>query len=119
MIDWDGLVAEALDALPPPVRARLGNVQFIVAETPNAAQRRQMEECEACGLLGLYEGVPLPERFEGDEPAIPDRISIFTRAHVEEFGTGEKLADEVYNTVVHEIGHFLGLDDDELDELGL
>lgn len=118
-MNWNALIAEAVDALPAAVRARVAGVQIVVAEAPSPSQRRQMQDCDACGLLGLYEGVPLPDRAEGDEPMLPDRITIFTRAHVEEFGTGAELADEVYTTVVHEIGHFLGLDDDELEELGL
>lgn len=118
MTDWDRLLEETLASLPPAVRSRITEVQFRVARVPTAEQREQMD-CDECGLLGLYEGVPLPERFEGNEPLMPDRVTLFTMAHEEEFGDGDDMAEEVRETIVHEIGHFLGLDDDELAELGL
>lgn len=118
MTDWDRMLRETLASLPPDVRARVGEVQFRVARVPTPEQQEQMD-CDECGLLGVYEGVPLPDRFEGDEPLMPDRITIFTKAHEEEFGDGDEMAEELRETIVHEIGHFLGLDDDELAELGL
>jgi predicted Zn-dependent protease with MMP-like domain len=119
MTDWTRLIEETLASLPPPICARLANVQILTAETPSRQQRRLMNECDDCGLLGLYEGVPIPDRDEGLEPLIPDRITIFTRAHEEEFGSGDALAAGLRDTVIHEIGHFLGLDDEQLEELGL
>jgi predicted Zn-dependent protease with MMP-like domain len=117
-VNWDAIIAETLASLPPPIRARLGNVQILIADVPTQHQKERMDDCDDCGLLGLYEGVPLPDRPEGDEPLMPDRITLFTRAHLKEFAADE-VREGFRDTLVHELGHFLGLDDDELAEMGL
>jgi predicted Zn-dependent protease with MMP-like domain len=117
--EWNALLEETLRDLPAALRERIGEVQFRIARVPSAEQRDLMADCDDCGLLGLYEGVALPDRFEGDEPLVPDRITIFTLAHETEFRGGAALEQGVRDTIVHEIGHYLGLDDDDLDALGL
>ena len=117
-MNWEALIDETLASLPPSIRERIGNIRILVTDAPTPLQQKQMGECDDCGLLGLYEGVPLPDRLEGDEPMMPDRITLFTRAHLQEFSPDE-VRDEFRDTLIHELGHFLGLDDDELEALGL
>lgn len=100
-------VRAALDSLPPHLAAALQNIAVVVED----------ENPEDPDLFGLYEGVPLPER--GDMAgSLPDRISIYRRPLEEEFPDAGELEDEIRITVLHELGHYFGLDEDRLAELG-
>lgn len=100
-------VRAALDSLPPHIAAALKNVAVVV-EDENPADP---------DLFGLYEGVPLPER--GDVAgALPDRIAIYRLPLEDEFPDPAELEKEIRITVLHELGHYFGLDEDRLAELG-
>ncbi len=111
--EFEKIVREAVENLPAPIREKLENVSFDVAESPN---RRQSGWGE---LYGLYEGTPFPHRGPDYNLAMPDRITIFKRAIERDFRTREEMIRCIQDTVVHEVGHFLGLDDDELEARGL
>jgi predicted Zn-dependent protease with MMP-like domain len=68
------------------------------------------------GLYGLYEGVPLPER--GDAPVEPDTITIYRRTLEADFRDGRQLEEQIRITVLHELAHYFGIDEERLDELG-
>ncbi len=100
-------VRAALDSLPPEIAAALRNVAVVVED----------EHPDDPDLFGLYEGVPLPER--GDEAgSLPDRIAIYRRPLEDEFPDAADLRREIRITVLHELGHYFGLDEDRLTELG-
>ena len=101
------LVADALRALPAWAGAALVNVAVIVAE----------EDPDEPDLYGLYDGVALPDR-DGVEPYEPARILVFRRPLVSDFPSRRELREEVRVTVLHEIAHHFGLDEDRLDDLG-
>jgi len=101
------LVGEALDDVPPALARLMDNVALFVEDDPP-------EE----GLLGLYEGTPLTERSEWYAGSLPDRITLYRNAICAVCDDEEDVRDEVYTTVVHEIAHHFGIDDDRLDELG-
>lgn len=106
--------AEALLAeLPPHLRAEAATVLLEVADQPTAEQ-----DPEGAGLLGLYEGVPLVERRPDDVFFQPDRITLFYRPLLEMAGTEAQLRREIRVTLVHELGHFFGFDEDELEQRG-
>ena len=104
---FDNHVWAALDELPPHIAEALQNVAVVVED----------ENPEDPDLLGLYHGVPLPER--GDMAgALPDRISIYRIPLEESFLDPDELRSEIRITVLHELGHYFGLDEDRLAELG-
>ena len=104
---FDDHVKAALDSLPPHLAAALDNVAVVVED----------EHPDDPDLFGLYEGIPLPER--GDMAgALPDRITIFRLPLEEEFGDPGELEREIRITVLHELGHYFGLDEDRLADLG-
>ena len=114
------LVARALDLLPPEFQTHLENVSVVIEEEPDR------ELLEAIGLdpddpedtlFGFYEGVPLVDR-RHDDMLLPDRILIFRRPLLEWAESEEEVVDEVRVTVLHEVGHFFGLDEDRLEQLG-
>ncbi len=103
---FDDHVRAALDSLPPELAHALRNVAVVVED----------ENPEDPDLFGLYEGVPLPER--GDEAgSLPDRIAIYRRPLEDEFPDPRDLEREIRVTVLHELGHYFGLDEDRLEEL--
>jgi predicted Zn-dependent protease with MMP-like domain len=106
-VTFDDHVRAALDELPPHLAAALTNVAVVVeAENP-----------EDPDLFGLYHGIPLPER--GDMAGMPpDTISIYRIPLEESFPDPEELRDEIRVTVLHELAHYFGLDEDRLAELG-
>ena len=118
--EFEKVVEEAVAALPEMFRKRIVNVEFRVAESPN---RRQSGTGGPKGrqpsLYGLYEGTPLGERGSGDSLALPDRITIFRRAIEHDCKTRPEMLKCIQETVLHEIGHYFGLDDDQLDDLGI
>ncbi len=99
-------VARALETLTPELRAAVRNVEIAVED----------ELPEDPGVFGLYEGIPLPER--GDwAGSLPDRIRIFRRPLEEAFPDPAELEQEIRVTVLHELGHYFGLDEDRLEDL--
>ena len=115
---FEELVAIAIDAIPEPFAAALDEVAIVVADEPTDEQRRENEIGPDETLYGLYEGVPRTE-WGADWAAIPNRITLFRLPLEEDFADPEDLADEVWLTVVHELAHHLGIDDDRLHELGV
>jgi len=104
---FDDHVRAALDSLPAEIAAALRNVAVVVEE----------EHPDDPDLFGLYEGVPLPERGD-DTGALPDKITIYRRPLQQEFRDPHELEQEIRITVLHELGHYFGLDEDRLEELG-
>ena len=105
---FEHLVADALDQVPPELLALMDNVVVLVED-------RNPEEPD---LLGLYEGFALTERGWDYGGALPDRIMIYREAICEICETEEDVIDEVTITVVHEIAHHFGIEEERLHELG-
>ena len=110
---FERLVGRALDSLPDDLLDHLDNVQVTVADVPPNDPLGDGDEL----LLGLYQGVPRTERgFEGG--TLPDRITLFRRPLEARAANRHELEALVRDTVVHEVAHHFGIDDDRLDELG-
>lgn len=107
-VDFEELVADALDALPPDLAALMDNVAVFVEEESPDGRR----------LLGLYEGVPLTERTSSYLLVVPDRITIYRRPILALCADRDEVRHQVQVTVAHEVAHHFGIDDDRLDELG-
>ncbi|MEB3023779.1 MULTISPECIES: metallopeptidase family protein [Mycolicibacter] len=105
---FDDLVGDALDLIPAELAAAIDNVVVLVED-------RNPEEPD---LLGLYEGVALTERDSSYAGSLPDTITIYRGALLEMCDSDDEVVDEVRITVIHEIAHHFGIDDDRLHELG-
>ena len=108
MAEFEDLVAEALERVPVPLARMVDNVVVMVDDDPPPGQY----------LLGLYEGVPLTARGAHYAGAMPDRITIYRRPILRQCRTRDEVVDQVVITVVHEVAHHFGIDDDRLHELG-
>jgi predicted Zn-dependent protease with MMP-like domain len=106
---FEELVGEALDRIPPELTKLMDNVAIFVEDEPPP---------EDPGLLGLYEGTPLTERGEWYAGVLPDRITIYRNPTLRISETLEDVMWEVEVTVVHEIAHHFGIDDERLHALG-
>jgi predicted Zn-dependent protease with MMP-like domain len=116
---FDRLVDRAVDSIPMPFRAALDEIALVIADEPSPDQRRENELEPDDTLYGLYEGVPLNE-WGGDWVPIPTRIILFRLPLEEDFPDPDDLADEVRITILHELAHHLGIEDeDRLAELGI
>jgi predicted Zn-dependent protease with MMP-like domain len=115
-VDFYELVERALDGLPPELSRLLDNVAIVVDEWPDYSTPL-VSGGPAETLYGLYEGVPLTERGAGYYGVLPDKITIFRGPLERDFETTE-LEEQVRITVVHEIAHYFGFDEDRLEELG-
>lgn len=112
------LVEEAVAEIPPQMAVYLENVAIDVEDVPDAETCRSMELDDPTELMGLYHGTPLTERSVEMSGTMPDRIVIYQRNIEREARTRREIIDEVRTTVLHEIGHHFGLDEDALDDLG-
>lgn len=111
--EFEDVVSDAIDALPDWVHDALDNIDLLVEEEAD-----EDLDPEGEGLLGLYVGTPLPERGVDYAGELPDVIYVFRRPHL---GLGldrDGLKNEIVTTLVHEIAHYFGIDDDHLHELG-
>ena len=115
---FESLVELALASIPEPFASALSDVAIVIADEPSDDQRRENEIEPDETLYGLYEGVPRTE-WGADWAAVPNRITIFRLPLEADFADPDDLADEVWVTVVHELAHHLGIDDDRLRELGV
>lgn len=107
--EFDVLVADELDRLPVEMVEGLDNVVFVVEELP---------EDGSLDLFGLYDGLALTERDRYGVGELPDRIIVYRLPHLDACDDLDQLRDEVHTTLVHEIAHFYGIDDERLHELG-
>lgn len=113
--DFEAAVSDALDLIPPDIARTMDNVAVFIEDdyTPRP------DEDPDTVLLGLYEGVPLTERDSWwDAGSLPDRITIYRQPILDICSSREDVVEEVAVTVVHEIAHHFGIDDDRLHELG-
>ena len=106
---FEKIVVEELDALPDEMVDGLENLVFVVEDRP---------EDGTLDLLGEYQGVALTERDRYGFGELPDRIVLFREPLLEICADLDELRDEIHVTLVHEIAHFYGIDDDELHRLG-
>lgn len=106
---FDALVQQAIDEIPDELFGLLENCVILVEDDAPPDQPT---------LLGLYEGVPITERDSSYMGVLPDRIRIFRNPTLAICDSLEDVVDEVNVTVVHEIAHYFGIEDDRLDELG-
>ena len=112
-------VARLIDRLPRRFREQLHNVEFVVEARPSAAlMRAEGLDPRHDTLYGLYQGVPLSERSTLDPPLMPDKITIFAAPLLQDFPNPNQLREELRLTVLHEIAHYFGMDDDEIEDLG-
>ena len=112
------LVERALATIPSPFAEILAEVAVVIEDEPSPAQRKDNLLARDETLYGLYEGVPKTE-WGADWVAAPNRITLFRLPLEADFADPVDLADEVWLTVVHELAHHLGIDDDRLHELGV
>lgn len=124
--EFEQAIEEALASIPPRFLDALENVGITMADAPSAAQRAALARGEEPSdgtrvhgvLLGLYEGVPLTERGFSYGNMAPDMVTIFKRAHERLFSSRDEIVEQIRKTVVHEIGHYFGLSDDDLRRMG-
>jgi predicted Zn-dependent protease with MMP-like domain len=121
---FEEMVAEALDSIPPDLGELMDNVAVLVADWPTPAQLASVGLGPGRTLLGLYEGIDLTRRSVLTyNMALPDRITIFRGPHLQlrdgdRLLDDDELVDEIAGTVIHEVAHHFGIDDDRLTELG-
>jgi predicted Zn-dependent protease with MMP-like domain len=109
--EFERLVDEAMEELPAELMAGITNLEITIENRPPADE-------EEAGLLGLYEGIPLTERGSDYFGVLPDRITLFKRNIENEAVDADDVREVVRVTVLHEIAHHFGIDDDRLTELG-
>jgi predicted Zn-dependent protease with MMP-like domain len=115
---FEDLVSDVIAAIPMPFAAALDEVAIVIEDEPSSEQLRENELEPDETLYGLYEGVARTE-WGADWAALPNRISLFRLPLEADFADPEDLADEVRITVIHELAHHLGIDDDRLHDLGV
>lgn len=106
---FERLVDEALDSVPADLLDKVSNCAVLVEDDPPP---------DSPHLLGLYEGIPLTERGDFYAGMLPDRIRIFRRPLLAISATEDEVVAQVRVTVIHEIAHYFGIDDERLAELG-
>lgn len=111
--EFEAVVRAAMDSLPDWVHSALDNIEVLVLDEPAAELDPDRE-----GLLGLYTGRPLPERGVDYAGELPDVIYIFRLPHLALGLPEAELRAEIGRTLLHEIAHYFGIDDDRLDEIG-
>ena len=111
-------VVEIIDRLPERFRDAAQNINFIIEDEPTPELLSEIDDDSDEPLLGLYVGIPLPERSFGQVPDLPDRIYVF-RGPLERSSSGRReLKEQIRITVLHELAHYFGFGDDYLQDAG-
>ena len=111
--EFEQVVDEALEEIPEEFLAQIDNLVVVVEDRPTPDQ-----DTHGDGMLGLYEGISLAERGIDYYGVMPDQITIFRQPHLSLGLSGNALRAEIRRTVLHEVAHHLGIDDDRIHELG-
>jgi predicted Zn-dependent protease with MMP-like domain len=112
------LVAEAIDSIPPRFARAMTNVAVVVEDSATQELLASMDLEPDDELFGLYEGTPLPERTWGHGNTLPDRITLFQHT-IEDACDGDEdcIVMEIGDTLIHELGHYFGMSEDEIMEI--
>jgi predicted Zn-dependent protease with MMP-like domain len=113
------MTQRVVDSLPPNIQTLLDDVAIVVQDEPDQFQLAEFDSDEEADLFGLYQGIPKIDRSSGHTMVLPDRITIFAGPLSRAFTSRVELEEEIRITVLHELGHHLGFDEDGLDALGL
>ena len=111
--EFEAVVFDVVQSLPPWVHDALDNIEVLVHDEPD-----EHLDPEGEGLLGLYVGLPLPERGVDYAGELPDVIYVFRLPHLSLGLADTELRQEIAKTLIHEFAHYFGIDDDHLDEIG-
>ncbi|MCD6427701.1 MAG: metallopeptidase family protein [Caldisericaceae bacterium] len=118
--EFENLVEEALEEIPEYFKKHIKNLEFIVKEYPSVNELKRANIYGRGILLGLYEGVPLRKRGPGYQGVLPDRITLYMYPIIGEAGRLRMpLKEKIKKVLMHEIGHYFGLSEAELRELGI
>ena len=115
---FERLVRQALNELPAEFQSRMENVDVVVEPRPTRDQLIGSGLDDDQSLLGLYEGIPLPDRYDYNL-VLPDKITLFQTTIESICETEQDIVREIQDTVVHEVAHHFGIDDDDLDAMGV
>ena len=116
--EFEQMVREAISDIPDELRAHLDNIVVDVEPAPRAEDLAELELEDATELLGLYHGTPLTERSAESGLQLPDRVTIYQRNIEQICESRREIVEQIRTTVLHEIGHFFGMDEDDLFEVG-
>jgi predicted Zn-dependent protease with MMP-like domain len=111
-------VEYAIRGIPEAFRGYLDNVAIVVEDEPTSGSRADLAS-EPEELFGLYHGIPQSQRSGGYSMVVPDRIAVYRGPLMRAFGPGPELDEQIRVTVLHELGHHLGFDEEDLDRMGL
>jgi predicted Zn-dependent protease with MMP-like domain len=115
--EFESRVADALASIPRRFRGAMKNIAIIVEDEPSEDLLEEMEIEPPDTLLGLYQGIPLTERTSSYGNALPDRILIFQGPHERDSEDEVDLVVAIAETLIHEIGHYFGLSEEEIEEI--
>ncbi len=115
--DFEQLVAEALGTIPRRFKNAMRNLAILVEEEPSDEILVEMEIDPPDTLFGLYQGIPLTERGASYGNVLPDRILIFKGPHEREAEDEDDLVISIAETLIHEVGHYFGLSEEEIEEI--
>ena len=115
---FEELVEKAVEGLPAKFKERLENIAITVEDWPTPKQLKEAGLRHRRDLLGLYEGIPLPNRGSGYNMVLPDRITIFQKPIEMHHRSDERIVRKIQDTVRHEIAHYFGISDARLKEIG-
>jgi len=114
---FERLVADALATIPRRFRAAMANLAIVVEDEPSPALLEEMDIEPPDTLLGLYQGIPLTERRWDYGNALPDRILLFQGPLERESEDEDDLIGAIGETLIHEVGHYFGLSEEEIEEI--
>jgi predicted Zn-dependent protease with MMP-like domain len=114
---FESLVAEALASIPRRFKKAMHNIAIVVEDEPSPDVLEEMEIEPPDTLLGLYQGTPLTERSSSYGNTLPDRVIIFQGPHEREAEDEDDLVVAIGETLIHEIGHYFGLSEEEIEEI--
>lgn len=114
---FEKLVAEAIELIPARFRREMKNIAVVVEDAPGEELLEEMEVEPPDSLYGLYQGTPLPERTWGYGNTLPDRVTLFKSVIEEDCETEDDVRDCIAETLIHEVGHYFGLSEEEIEDI--
>jgi predicted Zn-dependent protease with MMP-like domain len=115
--EFETTVARALKTIPKRFRDAMANLVIVVEDEPSEELLEEMDVEPDDTLFGLYQGTPLPERSWGHGNTLPDSVLIFQGPHEREAEDDEDLVALIGETLIHEIGHYFGLSEEDIEDI--